>query len=332
MDRRAGILYLSLIANLIFAFIIYFTLFQSATRQLFLHQTYFNGLQKANSDTGLIANNVNTTNVKLQYLTNRPCAKPCQGNEFMLLMINSAPGNDRRRSAIRQTWGKADMIRSAFGNHIWRTIFIIGNTFDKALNSDVHKESLKFGDMVLADFQDDFRNLTYKTVLAMEWANSYCSSVKYYYKGDDDVLLNPLILFRKLISMNAQNIFMGHVMSACKVNRQPYNRYYVSQKDFSPAVYPDYCSGFAYVLSMDVVQSMVAVAPKIPKIPIDDAYVGILAKEIKISARSDHRFKPFGPSPRQLCQYNDFIAVHGVLPTYQKPMMIKARKAFLVCV
>ncbi|EDV28500.1 uncharacterized protein TRIADDRAFT_20265 [Trichoplax adhaerens] len=264
-------------------------------------------------------------------MSGRPSTKPCKGNIFMLLMINSAPRNYERRSSIRETWGKADIIRSALGNYVWRTIFVIGDGHSKQINNQVNQEALKYGDMILADFGDDFRNLTYKTVLGMEWANAYCNEAKYFYKGDDDVMLNPFTLFPKLVFMGGKKLFMGNIMSGSVVIRQQNSRYYVSLKDLALSVYPDYCSGFAYVISMDVLQAMVAVVPKIRKIPIDDAYVGMLAKKVNIKVHWDRGFKPFGPIPGRKCEYNTVIAVHGILPSRQKLMMKEARNAFLTC-
>ncbi|EDV29297.1 uncharacterized protein TRIADDRAFT_51471 [Trichoplax adhaerens] len=308
------------------------------SRQLFLRREFLNSFTIIDSNTEPVAidtrisPNASVAPIKLRFFSNRPSAKPCQSNNIILLMINSAPKNYERRSSIRETWGKPDFIRNAFGNHAWRTIFIIGDSYSKTLNNIVDTEALKYGDIVLADFGDSFRNLTYKTVFGMEWANLHCNTAKYYYKGDDDVMLNPSTLFRKLASKESKKLFIGHVMSSCLVNRQEYNRYYVSEKDLPISTYPDYCSGFSYVISMDVVRSMVTVVPKVRKIPIDDAYVGMLAKEIKLKPRDDPGFRPFGPIPNELCEYNKVIAVHGIPSSLLKSMAIKSRKALLGCV
>ncbi|EDV28501.1 Lactosylceramide 1,3-N-acetyl-beta-D-glucosaminyltransferase [Trichoplax sp. H2] len=343
MDRRNATLYFSLLANIIFAFTIYFTLFQAVNKRMTMMQEPFLGNTSTfipsvkghslNVSTNLppTTKSINFTPVKLRFMKDSPAAKPCKGNIFMLLMINSAPRNYERRSSIRETWGKADIIRSALGNYVWRTIFIIGDGHSKKVNDEMNQEALKYGDMILADFGDDFRNLTYKTVLGMEWANAYCNVAKYFYKGDDDVMLNPFTLFPKLVFMEGKKLFMGNIMSGSEVVRVKNSRYYVSKEDVASSVYSDYCSGFAYVISMDVLQAMVAVVPKIRKIPIDDAYVGMLAKEVKIPVHWDRGFKPFGPIPSKKCEYNTVIAVHGILPTKQKSMMIEARKAFLTC-
>ncbi|RDD42836.1 Lactosylceramide 1,3-N-acetyl-beta-D-glucosaminyltransferase [Trichoplax sp. H2] len=338
MDRRTATLYFSLLANLIFAFVVYFTLFQTVSRQIIVDRETVGIYSTLDSDDKIDSTTLtqddgydNITDVKLRFMSGRPSTKPCKGNIFMLLMINSAPRNYERRSSIRETWGKADIIRSALGNYVWRTIFVIGDGHSKQINNQVNQEALKYGDMILADFGDDFRNLTYKTVLGMEWANAYCNEAKYFYKGDDDVMLNPFTLFPKLVFMGGKKLFMGNIMSGSVVIRQQNSRYYVSLKDLALSVYPDYCSGFAYVISMDVLQAMVAVVPKIRKIPIDDAYVGMLAKKVNIKVHWDRGFKPFGPIPGRKCEYNTVIAVHGILPSRQKLMMKEARNAFLTC-
>ena len=343
MDRRNATLYFSLLANIIFAFSIYFTLFQAVNKKIIMIQKPFFGNTTPSYPVDMISNfNLSTktlqgtksasvARIKLRFMKQSPSPEPCQKNIFMLLMINSAPRNYERRTSIRETWGKADIIRSALGNYIWRTVFIIGDGHNEKMNRKVEQEAFKYGDMVIAHFGDDFRNLTYKTVLGMEWANAYCSVARYFYKGDDDVMLNPFTLFPKLVFMENKKLFMGNIMSGTGVIRVKNSRYYVSKEDLPSPIYPDYCSGFAYVISMDVLQSMVLAVRKVRKIPIDDAYVGMLAKAVNVSVHWDRGFKPFGPIPVKLCEFNTVIAVHGILPSKQKQMMLDARKAFLTC-
>jgi len=51
----------------------------------------------------------------------------------------------------------------------------------------------------------------------------------------------------------------------------------VSKTDFADNVYPPYCSGIAFVLSLDVVLALSRVASRVPFFWVDDVYLtGIL--------------------------------------------------------
>jgi len=48
------------------------------------------------------------------------------------------------------------------------------------------------------DFQDTYRNLTYKGVAALRWISRYCSHARYVLKTDDDIFVNAFNLLRHL--------------------------------------------------------------------------------------------------------------------------------------
>ncbi|XP_063595696.1 beta-1,3-galactosyltransferase 4-like [Penaeus indicus] len=56
--------------------------------------------------------------------------------------------------------------------------------------AEVVAESGRFRDLVVADFRDHYRNLTYKHALALTWASSFCSRAKYILKMDDDMMVD----------------------------------------------------------------------------------------------------------------------------------------------
>lgn len=52
-----------------------------------------------------------------------------------------------------------------------------------------------FGDIIIADMKDSYKNLTLKVLYMVEWASTYCSNARFFMKTDDDVFLNvPLVL------------------------------------------------------------------------------------------------------------------------------------------
>lgn len=57
------------------------------------------------------------------------------------------------------------------------------------------KEIDLYGDIIIANFKDTYRNLTLKALYMVEWTSRYCSNARFFMKTDDDVFLNvPLVL------------------------------------------------------------------------------------------------------------------------------------------
>ena len=67
-----------------------------------------------------------------------------------------------------------------------------------------------FGDLIVAESQDTYNNLTLKTMAIMEWVSTYCNKAGYVLKTDDDMFINVPNLFHFIdeinVSTNASNI------------------------------------------------------------------------------------------------------------------------------
>ena len=60
------------------------------------------------------------------------------------------------------------------------------------------------GDIFLLDFEDNYRNLTLKTMLSLRWALDECQKFKYVLKTDDDMIVNFDVLIRQLVKLPAK--------------------------------------------------------------------------------------------------------------------------------
>lgn len=54
----------------------------------------------------------------------------------------------------------------------------------------IAEESRTYGDIIQEDFVDSYLNLTLKSVMALKWADQYCSDLRYFMKADDDIFIN----------------------------------------------------------------------------------------------------------------------------------------------
>ena len=197
---------------------------------------------------------------------------------FILVLINSAAGSHKhyqKRLAIRSTWGKP------IGRNQWKVIFFLGKSNTRETDEHRLKEAHKYGDIIIGDFPDSYRNITQKLMMAFKWASQ--QNYKYLLKTDDDVYINipSLIEWIKNQANPTEPLYAG-VLYRANVIRDPSHRHFVAWKDLPQKSYPWYPKGALYVLSSEVVQDMVQITSRVKMITVDDAYVGILASYLGV--------------------------------------------------
>ncbi|EDV26775.1 uncharacterized protein TRIADDRAFT_4648, partial [Trichoplax adhaerens] len=223
--------------------------------------------------------------------------KPCDRRHLLVLVINSRPTNHQRRKNIRMTWGNNTAINNLIGTtSAWRLVFVIGRSNVTKIQQAVEKEASYYQDLVMGTFTDNYANLTLKTVFAMKWAQHYCKPF-YLFKGDDDIFLNAPRLMEYVgyqLLGNSTNFWVGRVnkqLGQLLVVRKKGHKYYVPYSDYGKRFFPPFCSGFAYIMSADVVTKMLSVQPSVKLLKmVDDAYLGILAEKVKVKPVYNHRF------------------------------------------
>lgn len=82
----------------------------------------------------------------------------------LLIMIVSAAENYSKRKVLRETWAKK---REDVG-----LFFLLGNS--EKYNEAIKKENEEFQDILQGNFEDTYRNLTYKYTMALKWVTYYC--------------------------------------------------------------------------------------------------------------------------------------------------------------
>jgi beta-1,3-galactosyltransferase 1 len=125
-------------------------------------------------------------------------------NVFLLIYVHSSPENYKRRIAIRETWAK----RSIFDDI--RIVFMLGKGMKTKRIDDqgmITLESNTYNDIVQENFQDSYRNLTFKGIMAMKWIAEYCNHTEFILKADDDIITNTFKLLRYLKSLSKHNIY-----------------------------------------------------------------------------------------------------------------------------
>lgn len=206
----------------------------------------------------------------------------CRGDDdvFLVILVHSAPGNEVERVAIRQTWGYAT---ATYGVEV-KTAFLLADPGNARVQRQLEGENKRYHDIVQGNFIDSYKNLTYKLIMGMKWASTYCSRAKYILKADDDVFVDVFAIITLLRSTyrDHNSLILCNLWKGMEVVRDKKSKWYLSEAEFPESVFKPYCSGWALVLSMNVARAFSLVSVNVTYLSIDDVMIGILADKLNM--------------------------------------------------
>lgn len=273
------------------------------------------------------------------------CSLKCKNTQPRLVyIIKSSLGHFEKRLAIRNTWG----YENRFSDVTIRTVFILGTNQDVDLMKRIEAESLKFNDIVQADFNDNYFNNTVKTMIAFKWAMNFCSNSKFYMFVDDDYYVStknvlrfvrnptnyPNYLKEPVFSLN-NKLLKRNVLSKERVKRQIINfelpddvklytgyvfissphrhktsKWYVPLEEYPYHMWPPYVTAGSYILSREALHIMYYTSLYTQHFRFDDIYVGLVALKANIEPYHCEEFH-FYKKKYDLRGYAYVIASHG---------------------
>lgn len=253
----------------------------------------------------------------------------CQANLLLLIMVTSHPGHQDARKAIRKTWAS----RTKGASEQWQVVFLVGRTLDVELDWHLHNEQKMSNDLLMGNYVDSYRNLTLKVMHGMKWAVDRCHPT-FILKTDDDCFVNTEYLpsFLRDHSLAGAQLYVGSVFPEQKrtVIRDPSSKWYVSYQEYEREVYPAYASGIGYIISFHAAKSILRAATTVPPIPVEDAYVGILAESAKIRLLTSSRFAKHNIK-WSVCNYRFLVVIHGLSPKDQALAQKNVQKTRTSC-
>ncbi|XP_036383555.1 beta-1,3-galactosyltransferase 5-like [Megalops cyprinoides] len=285
--------------------------------------------QKSDNFPGQLNSNPRRTGINFDALLRTNQEPPvCSKGQVLVVLVTSAPWHSEQRAAIRNTWAK----KRGQVTYSWQVLFLIGQRSEVGVSTEILQEQQAYGDILVGNYADSYRNLTLKVMHGLKWAADNCEP-QFILKTDDDCFVNTDYLPRFLVEFNREKtgLYAGSLFAPGKrtVIRDPLSKWYVSWEDFRDQEYPPYASGIGYVLSTDAVRRILKAAEHVPPVPMEDAYVGILAKEASVHVISSDRFTKHNVNWR-VCNYRYLMVIHhlnvGELKVAQENM-IKARTA-----
>ncbi|XP_063049626.1 beta-1,3-galactosyltransferase 5-like [Engraulis encrasicolus] len=241
----------------------------------------------------------------------------CPGDLLVVILVTSSLWHTEQRDAIRNTWAQkprevAAAAAAAAADYRWRVVFLVGQPVESGVFPHIAQEQQDYGDILLGNYEDCYRNLTLKVMHGLWWASEHCRP-RFVLKTDDDCFVNTYYLPRYLTEFNQDSagVYVGSVFHLGRrhVIRDQRSKWYVSKDDFREQEYPPYASGIGYVLSLDVAREMVEAARDVPPVPMEDAYVGVLAREVGVTVRDSGRFAKHNVNWR-VCNYRYLMVIH----------------------
>ncbi|KAH0617279.1 hypothetical protein JD844_015314 [Phrynosoma platyrhinos] len=255
----------------------------------------------------------------------------CELGQMLLILVASASGNAEARQVIRRTWAAQAWPPPYY---LWQVVFLVGQSPTKRAARQVQQEQREFGDILLGGYLDTYRNLTLKVLHGLKWAVEHCQP-SFILKTDDDCFVNtdrlPEFLARRSPSERSL-LYAGSLFPREKrqVIRHPASKWYVSREDYSPSEYPPYASGIGYLLSLGAARLVLRVAEQVRPVPVEDAYVGILAQRAGLRLSSSARFAKQN-ARWHLCNYRYLFVIHHLSAGEQEAATRSMREAHTAC-
>lgn len=149
----------------------------------------------------------------------------------------------------------------------------------------------------IADFNSNVlcvrRNVAFKTLTGMKWADENLPDDYFYATGDDDFLVD-LARLQETVDYHrewAVKNGTGHYPILClfdgregaKPFRERISKWYVTQSEYAGDVYPKFCMGGMYLTSMRVMRRLWEISKEHRPMRVDDVWItGILREKLGI--------------------------------------------------
>ncbi|KAJ0001767.1 hypothetical protein NQD34_001563 [Periophthalmus magnuspinnatus] len=240
---------------------------------------------------------------KYNFIINQP-TKCEELKPFLVLVVPVAPQNIEDRKIIRDTWGA----REVLSNKNVTLFFLLG--LGEINENELLEESKHHKDIIQSDFVDCYKNLTIKTMVMLEWLDTYCHQASYAMKIDSDMFLNVPKLIEMLEHAPKTNYLSGLVEWAASVHRHTTSKWFVPFEIFSRTTFPPYALGLGYVLSLNLPKKLLEASREVKALYIEDVYLGMCMHHLGLSPTDpliQGAFHVF-PLYYNRCQYSKIIA------------------------
>ena len=190
--------------------------------------------------------------------------------------IHSTPKEFSARDNLRRLFRETELVAKDMNIKLsLRHQFVLGRTSHDYLSA-IEKEFIQFGDVLIGDFKDSYRNLTLKMMFGILYAYEFCQNAHYVLKLDDDTFYNPVNLIALLRESPRERMYMGMSNANRLPRRNERNKFYISPKVYPGKLFPPFVFGGSTILTMDSIKHLNSSHFRVPCLPLEDTYMGLL--------------------------------------------------------
>ncbi|VDP92625.1 unnamed protein product [Echinostoma caproni] len=150
-------------------------------------------------------------------------------------------------------------------------------------------EAIRFGDLLIGDFEDHYFSLTLKQAFIFRWISAFCaheSSLFLFLDHDFAVIPSNLISlvrgFPEEILPDLSFGIRGQSHLVVRPRTAHHNRWAVSEDEFPWDYYPAYFGGHSYIKGISVVTDLAIASAFVRPLREEDAHMGILRFKMQI--------------------------------------------------
>lgn len=258
------------------------------------------------------------------------CRNQRSGQGLMILaLVTTIPDEIEGRKAIRETWGSLSKNNTGYLN----ILFLYGSGWSGAEQAIIEKEDRQFGDVLQADFADNYYNLALKVLMGFRWAAENCPQMDFVLRTGTDNFINlpGLYLHLSQNKMRLQRGAIGRIFTKMQPWRIPDRKWFLSPRDIPDGTLPDYPIGTAFVFSLESVKELIAISPYVPFFPLEDQYFGYCMQAVAMPAINVFGFNFYilqekwlallksGSQGKSLCPFKmPWYTVHDVDPMFMR--------------
>ena len=214
----------------------------------------------------------------------------CSGEDpiDLLVLVTTIPKNIVGRHALRNTW----MRHSERNTGNVRHVFLFGGGWSAEEQAILYNESSKFDDILQENYKDSYYNLSLKAMSGFKWAHAYCNKAQFALRTADDNYINIPQLVKWIRTNGTENLYaqIGHNSTNLKVLRRKIRKWYITPLEYPEKYYPPYAVGTAFMFSMTALDHIVKIAPDIPYFCIEDAWFGMVLRELNMPVVDEPNF------------------------------------------
>lgn len=261
--------------------------------------------------------------------------RPLRAETSLFIVINSRVDNFERRRRLRDTWLNKQSLDEALcsssqltsGARVKRVewVFALGHMGFSGIESSttvldrrLDEESRMYGDLLQFDLLESYRNMTRKHLAIFKWflerSDPKIGRQKQMLrtillKCDDDAQLDVAQMISRYAmetepsSSSNTNLLMCARFQENSLVLRKFNhrttKWSLSHHEWPYDTFPSYCSGLAYLASLELVEKLHLIAPLVdqvlqPTLWIDDVYVtGVLLAALDLEDLKLVRLNPY---------------------------------------